>query len=178
MFLYKSITLPARGNHKNNFMVADWYCFRYKTQSIVKKRQGGTQTLYNILELIEARSGENESSIICSHKHSSCLKVDLEDITTSKEYVTRWLPHQIKEDGAIKATLKAEVKLEDTLPFEFKANQKKIIRLEVSRYLLDSSIEKIDNQILYCIQTQLYFKKTQILHNESRLWFNYESWSQ
>ena len=89
MFLYKSITLPARGNHKNNFMVAVWYCFRYKTQYIVKKRQGGTQTLYNILELIEAQSGENESKIICSHKHSSCLKVDLKDITKSKEDVAR-----------------------------------------------------------------------------------------
>ena len=41
--------------------------------------------LYKMLELIEARLDENKSRMLCSHTHSSCLKVDLRDITISKE---------------------------------------------------------------------------------------------
>ena len=80
-------------------------------------------------------------------------------MTTSREDVAQQLPNQRKETGVIKATSQAEVELESTLLLEFKENQNKIIRLKASRALLELSIEKIDNQILYCIQTRLYFKK-------------------
>ena len=60
--------------------------------------------------------------------------------------------------------MQAEVELESTIPIKFKVNLNKIIRLKASRALLELNIEKIDNQILYCIQTRLYFKKELTLY--------------
>ena len=60
--------------------------------------------------------------------------------------------------------MQAEVEFEITLPIEFKENQNKIKRLKASRDLLELSLEKIDNQIQYFIQTRLYFKKELTLY--------------
>ena len=60
--------------------------------------------------------------------------------------------------------MQAEVEFEIKLPIEFKENQNKIKRLKASRDLLELSLEKIDNQIQYFIQTRLYFKKELTLY--------------
>ena len=82
--------------------------------------------LYNILVLIENRSGENERGMLYSHIHSSYLQADLQDITTSKEYAAQKLINQRKKTGVIKSVLQAEVELESTLPLVFQEIKTKL----------------------------------------------------
>ena len=65
-----------------------------KLKIISKRRQGAIEKLSHMVRMLEARAGEIKSGLLCNPTHSSHLKEDFKDITTSQEYVSQYLPHQ------------------------------------------------------------------------------------
>ena len=76
---------------------------------MLKKIRDEIKMLSNMVELLEARLGENESELIFNTKNTSWLKEDNKKIKLSKgDFVTQLL-HQRDENSELNVTPRAKI---------------------------------------------------------------------
>merc|ERR1712238_621465 len=118
-----------------------------KVKILSKERQDEIKMLYEMVELLEARAGENENELICNTQTISCLKEDIKEFETSKEVLVKQLIQQRDETAKITLNLKTEIDLSNKVKTLSKENQGEIIRLNESRDLLEASIGEKESTI-------------------------------
>merc|ERR1712238_71069 len=124
-----------------------------KVKILSKERQDEIKMLYEMVELLEARAGENENELICNTQTISCLKEDIKELETSKEDFDKQLLHQRAETSELTLKLNTVIESGNNLKILSKENQDEIIRLNESRDLLEASIEEKEKELIFSIQT-------------------------
>jgi len=104
-----------------------------KVKILSKERQDEIKMLYEMVELLEARAGENENELICSTQTISCLKEDIKALEKSKEVFDKHLLHQRDEASELTLKLRAKIESGNKLNILLKENQDEITRLNESR---------------------------------------------
>merc|ERR1712238_265790 len=118
-----------------------------KVKILSKERQDEINMLYEMVELLEARAGENENELICNTQTISCLKEDIKEFETSKEVLVKQLIQQRDETSELTLTLNTVIESGNKLKILSKENQGEIIRLNESRDLLEASIGEKESTI-------------------------------
>merc|ERR1712238_187619 len=118
-----------------------------KLKILSKERQDEINMLYEMVELLEARAGENENELICNTQTISCLKEDIKEFETSKEVLVKQLIQQRDETSELTLKLNTVIESGNKLRILSTENQGEIIRLNESRDLLEASIGEKESTI-------------------------------
>ena len=123
--------------------------------------------------ILETRTDENKSRILCSTNHSLCFIEYLKDIATSQADVSQQLPHQRSKNEELKDTSKEEVESENKNVT--KARHNEIRRSKQSRRMLEYHIVDLDNHISSYSNDIHLPTRQHIQQNEPRLRVNHKS---
>merc|ERR1712161_165595 len=124
-----------------------------KLKIVSKKRQDEIKTLSEIVELLEARAGENENELICNTQTISCLKEDIKELETSKEGFGKQLQQQRDETTESSLKLKTEIDSGKKLKIVSKKRQDEIMTLSEMVEFLEARAGENENELICSTQT-------------------------
>merc|ERR1712238_477042 len=124
-----------------------------KVKILSKERQDEINMLYEMVELLEARAGENENELICNTQTRSCLKEDIKEFETSKEVLVKQLIQQRDETSELTLKLKTEIDSGKKLKIVSKKRQDEIKTLSEMVEFLEARAGENENELICSTQT-------------------------
>merc|ERR1712238_50247 len=118
-----------------------------------KERQDEINMLYEMVELLEARAGENENELICNTQTISCLKEDIKEFETSKEVLVKQLIQQRDETSELTLKLNTVIESGNKLKILSKENQDEIKTLSEMVEFLEARAGENENELICSTQT-------------------------